>query len=755
MVEFNADLGGDLQGRVSVKAPVTDKGALIALDSANQFVGDLFAEKQKSAKEKAKLMENKSLAGYQNELLKLADAVDQRKLTPEGARTKARALHGSFVSNNPALTERAATLHSKTLSTGGLGGIVQDGDKVHQAEQKLIGEAVDNGFVFEWQSDQERQVGLIEYRKYKANKQALSDESQRIGLQSSRIGLSKAEIELADKNDKRNATKALDAVADGVRVQVRNSIADVRNRLSVDGNQASALQQITDIENQWMFEVNKLARASGNENIKLITEPLKQMFDLARKEFDGTLKADVVKKRSDYLQNAITTDLLEDPEVQKLYAIGKILPNADLTSFIGEETLANQILKKNSFQIDKTPYNLWDANRTFRTGEDENLERQLYTKIQKDAIRQNSNVPAEDKQAHTEQLNNNLHNMLKSIDIYKDAVDNPKKFNEIVDFIASPEFTKWTKANPLDEETANKAADVLASRYEKEALPAIEQWWLNEDSILGIAVNSKISANNDVTSAFPSDFVSVQFSEGGIKFTTKENPTESAGSFNTEALTARANREIAPIVNRIIRSSAHLAGHSNYEQVYKERFAKVFDDVDNIDGEGDLDNFKADDKLKGSQSEDNLEPIPNSGSLGRLATEPKARNIITKLTERGLPEHVALGFAANIKDESNFDAGINEINPTVAGSRGGFGLYQLTGPRRVAFERYAEANGLRLDDEDAQLDFLVEELRTTEKKAAKSILNSKDASEAAVQIASKFLRPAKEHLNKRVAKYRG
>lgn len=60
--------------------------------------------------------------------------------------------------------------------------------------------------------------------------------------------------------------------------------------------------------------------------------------------------------------------------------------------------------------------------------------------------------------------------------------------------------------------------------------------------------------------------------------------------------------------------------------------------------------------------------------------------IVSELVERGLPQHIATGFALNFQDESGLNPGINEANPIVEGSRGGFGLAQWTGPRRRALE---------------------------------------------------------------------
>jgi hypothetical protein len=108
---------------------------------------------------------------------------------------------------------------------------------------------------------------------------------------------------------------------------------------------------------------------------------------------------------------------------------------------------------------------------------------------------------------------------------------------------------------------------------------------------------------------------------------------------------------------------------------------------------------------------------------------------------------------ANFKDESGLNPGINEANPIVPGSRGGFGLYQLTGPRRKAYEAYAAEKGVDPANTDAQLDFLMTELQGPEKAAAQKILSAPDTGTAAQAIVSNFLRPAPEHRERRSAAY--
>lgn len=136
------------------------------------------------------------------------------------------------------------------------------------------------------------------------------------------------------------------------------------------------------------------------------------------------------------------------------------------------------------------------------------------------------------------------------------------------------------------------------------------------------------------------------------------------------------------------------------------------------------------------------------GSNGVPNSVPE--QVYAGLLQRGFPEHIAQGFMMNFQDESGFNIGVEEGTPNVHGTRGK-GLYQLTGARREQFEaKYGNDYSI-----DNQLDFLVEELGTTEKGARDIIFNSQNAGEAGANIVNNFLRPAAEHARSRTAKYTG
>jgi hypothetical protein len=129
--------------------------------------------------------------------------------------------------------------------------------------------------------------------------------------------------------------------------------------------------------------------------------------------------------------------------------------------------------------------------------------------------------------------------------------------------------------------------------------------------------------------------------------------------------------------------------------------------------------------------------------------------IYNGLIQRGMTPDLAAAWMLNFKDESGLNPGINEIAPLVPGSRGGYGLYQLTGPRRRAYEAYAAERGMPLDSVDAQLDFMMTELQGSESRAWEKIQAAGNTGDAAAAIVNHFLRPAESHRAKREARYRG
>ena len=107
-----------------------------------------------------------------------------------------------------------------------------------------------------------------------------------------------------------------------------------------------------------------------------------------------------------------------------------------------------------------------------------------------------------------------------------------------------------------------------------------------------------------------------------------------------------------------------------------------------------------------------------------------------------------LGAAAimgNAGHESGGLEKLQEINPTVKGSRGGYGWFQWTGPRRREYEAYCERNGFDPASDIANYKFLFVELKSTEKKAIAAVKNARTLDEKTVAFEKAFERAGIKH----------
>lgn len=127
------------------------------------------------------------------------------------------------------------------------------------------------------------------------------------------------------------------------------------------------------------------------------------------------------------------------------------------------------------------------------------------------------------------------------------------------------------------------------------------------------------------------------------------------------------------------------------------------------------------------------------------------RQIVSGLVQRGVPVNAAIALVGNSRVESGWNPGINEVSPLVPGSRGGFGLWQHTGPRRRQLESFAAQRGTDPSDVDTQLDFVVWELGNTETRARDRIYGAQSVDDAARLVSTEFLRPGIPHLDRRIA----
>ena len=114
-----------------------------------------------------------------------------------------------------------------------------------------------------------------------------------------------------------------------------------------------------------------------------------------------------------------------------------------------------------------------------------------------------------------------------------------------------------------------------------------------------------------------------------------------------------------------------------------------------------------------------------------LFQEKAPRIMVRLMQEFALSKQSAAAILGNLGHESAGFTLMQEVKPG-NGGRGGYGWAQWTGPRRRAFEAYCEQRNLEPYFDEANLGFLVEELRTTHQSALRG-LNDCPSLMAAVQ----------------------
>ncbi|WP_319568271.1 phage tail tip lysozyme [Cohaesibacter marisflavi] len=127
-------------------------------------------------------------------------------------------------------------------------------------------------------------------------------------------------------------------------------------------------------------------------------------------------------------------------------------------------------------------------------------------------------------------------------------------------------------------------------------------------------------------------------------------------------------------------------------------------------------------------------------------TDLTAERLMTNLQkDLGLTKEQAAGLVGNLAHESAGFKTLQEISPTVRGSRGGYGYAQWTGPRRRQFEAWTKEKGLDPTSYEANYGFLKHELQTNYNGVLRDLKVDDTLKEATRTILHDYESPAPEN----------
>jgi hypothetical protein len=136
--------------------------------------------------------------------------------------------------------------------------------------------------------------------------------------------------------------------------------------------------------------------------------------------------------------------------------------------------------------------------------------------------------------------------------------------------------------------------------------------------------------------------------------------------------------------------------------------------------------------------------------------ETSVRLVSDLMTDFDLTKVQAAALVGNLAWESDNYQGMQEYEPAVKGSRGGYGFAQWTGSRRKMFEKWSKENELDPSSYEANYGFLKFELSSANDEIGsmgvntiKKLKDAKDLDGATSIVMKEYLRPGIPHEDKR------
>lgn len=574
-----ANFGDTQLEQVSPRGDVTNpvsnsSGSIIAasLGSAADFLGDGLAEAFAAKRErKAKSV----IQSFIDENLKLAHATDQGSISSQEARMRSRALISRTIANNPSIAGDIIKAQKDIMATAGLGQVMDEGTLAEQRRNKMVDSAYADGFIIEGGDEEE---GLAQYTNYLRAQRDLKAQKDNIALAQAKQTYKKGSLELHQKEVEIKSRQAISALAGSYNYKFNNDVTTVLNNL--DSNSIDPETALKQLDLQWntiMATVNAAGGDAGNEYVSNVVAPMKFAYEQAVKYASGEITKEVLNNRLETTQALAKLNLLSDPEISNAVATNNLLRNMSPSSLSYFDKTTIKMLKKNSGE--GKPADL--------TSDDDEEKRSgaVYLNAIKNSMKTSaSKVIAGDEVVFNDEVKKNVNQILTSVEAYDDSVNNPTEYNEIVDFIASPEMGAYLNSTngELNPEAAAGAKEVLQQQYSDVVLPLVKKEFEDATAIVGFTSGKGIGEFNTPETEAVSSIIEPVFQGSGVVFRIKPGIPEPdiAGGTNARVTVRQLNKEVAPALNRLVRMSAHLSGNTDYRAAYENLYASTFETID-------------------------------------------------------------------------------------------------------------------------------------------------------------------------------
>ncbi len=495
------------------------------------------------------------LNAFQQEVLLIADGVDQGAISVPAARMRLRKLNSEYTANNPSLLEDLNNLQAKLTSTAGLADIVTTGNEEEQYNRKIIETAVTNG----WQAPGETPEQAAE--KYLAAKRS----EEEFAALDRQLKTKQALRQEFTESDKFQATQALKGFVQNTFPWVTTQIDSAYALVEKGADPAIVIQQLrTDIGNE-MAKMDFMRTVGGEIDTSYMTASVEKMVKNFEDWATGATDTATMKAKSDRIKAQHELTLRSDPTLGPLISASELIGNADPSLSMRISVESARLFGQNL-----TPY---DPNSPTKPadviGQEKDIDNYL---IPLENMLENTAVNGGNEKTKSE-VGTTITNLLRGVKAYSASTNDARDFKKIVEFFASPTVGKFAMENDgiIPANVKAEAAQVIDAQYSNVLLPLIQQKY--EEAEIAVDITPPIVNGTIEIGAGGEQATSViePFWDGtGVTFRAALGYENNAQVQDAVKSLNSGNDSVAGPLNTLIRAKAHMAGTTDYKKVYEE-----------------------------------------------------------------------------------------------------------------------------------------------------------------------------------------
>lgn len=516
---------GSIEPTARVQQPVQDNsGAVLAesLGGAARAVGAIAGSIFKQGQEDAN---SKILTQYENDLLNIADAVDQDAMTRDEAMIQARALRRQYLSNAPALQDDFDTIWTDFAGANGLGHVVITGTQEEQNRIAMETEAAKLGYTpeeFGLFQSRTRQATELNYQLTQATNQGqLITETQKLqGLQAV-VGVAESAYPSAQRqiNEAMAAIEANPDNKEAIATQLNNVMGNSIAQLKFLGGSADTSYIVAPIEQ---------AMATFNQWVN---------GEVSNAVMEGELKTTGLKYELMY-----ATDPTLGPVIAASKVIGEIgMQNSNLFGQLFTPEVINKF------------GDIAHPTRTVNVVDDSDASARTIEAIKTSA---GMITPDSDPELIAE-TRRSIEQIIDSAFVHERSAEGAMSFKDLVNGLGAPEISAFIAEHGISSKHAQQVVEVFKNGYERELLTVVNREWTNTAFIGDVPV---------------SEIVKPRWNGNALEFVPSDAYANNAGARQLATELNTGTNSMAIPINNLINTYANITG-VDPKQIYEQDFA--------------------------------------------------------------------------------------------------------------------------------------------------------------------------------------